>query len=82
LVRLQPHTQNVAKCLGETEKYFRLHLRQSCGLPVKSILKDRGKNVCLDQKAFWTRRKKEIQSVREGVGAGGRNDPSIVCTYE
>jgi hypothetical protein len=20
--------------------------------------------------------------VREGVGAGGRNDPSIVCTYE
>jgi hypothetical protein len=20
--------------------------------------------------------------VREGVGAGGRNDPSLVCTYE
>jgi hypothetical protein len=20
--------------------------------------------------------------VREGMGAGGRNDPSIVCTYE
>jgi hypothetical protein len=20
--------------------------------------------------------------VREGTGAGGRNDPSIVCTYE
>jgi hypothetical protein len=20
--------------------------------------------------------------VREGVGAGGRNDPSVVCTYE
>jgi hypothetical protein len=20
--------------------------------------------------------------VREGVGSGGRNDPSIVCTYE
>jgi hypothetical protein len=20
--------------------------------------------------------------VREGVGAGGRNDPSILCTYE
>jgi hypothetical protein len=20
--------------------------------------------------------------VREGVGAGGRNDPSIVCTYD
>jgi hypothetical protein len=20
--------------------------------------------------------------VREGVGAGGRNDPNIVCTYE
>jgi hypothetical protein len=20
--------------------------------------------------------------VRKGVGAGGRNDPSIVCTYE
>jgi hypothetical protein len=20
--------------------------------------------------------------VREGVGAGGRNDPSIICTYE
>jgi hypothetical protein len=20
--------------------------------------------------------------VREGVGAGGRNDPSVVCTYD
>jgi hypothetical protein len=20
--------------------------------------------------------------IREGVGAGGRNDPSLVCTYE
>jgi hypothetical protein len=22
------------------------------------------------------------KEIREGVGAGGRNDPSIVCTYE
>jgi hypothetical protein len=27
--------------------------------------------------------KEEILGVvREGVGAGGRNDPSLVCTYE
>jgi hypothetical protein len=23
-----------------------------------------------------------VRVVREGVGAGGRNDPSVVCTYE
>jgi len=23
-----------------------------------------------------------ISQVREGVGAGGRNEPSLVCTYE
>jgi hypothetical protein len=27
-------------------------------------------------------KEEDFQVVREGVGAGERNDPSIVCTYE
>jgi hypothetical protein len=30
----------------------------------------------------WGERKGAEWMVREGVGAGGRNDPSLVCTYE
>jgi hypothetical protein len=30
----------------------------------------------------WGEREGAEWVVREGVGAGGRNDPSIICTYE
>jgi hypothetical protein len=30
----------------------------------------------------WGEREGVEWVVREGVGAGGRNDPSLVCTYE
>jgi hypothetical protein len=30
----------------------------------------------------WGEREGAEWVVREGVGAGGRNDPSLVCTYE
>jgi hypothetical protein len=30
----------------------------------------------------WREREGAEWVVREGVGAGGRNDPSLVCTYE
>jgi hypothetical protein len=30
----------------------------------------------------WEERERAEWVVREGVGIGGRNDPSLVCTYE
>jgi hypothetical protein len=37
----------------------------------------------LSSKCITTNDGKAVEwVVREGVGAGGRNDPSLVCTYE
>jgi hypothetical protein len=45
-------------------------------------IKDKGKIVSARYCGGEGEREGAEWVVREGVGAGGRNDPSIVCTYE
>jgi hypothetical protein len=45
-------------------------------------IRDKGKIVSAGYQGGWGEREGAEWVVREGVGAGGRNDPSIVCTYE
>jgi hypothetical protein len=43
-------------------------------------IRNKGKIVSA---GYWGRGREGAEwVVREGVGAGGRNDPSLVCTYE
>jgi hypothetical protein len=43
---------------------------------------DKGKIVSAGYRGGGGEREGAEWVVREGVGAGGRTDPSIVCTYE
>jgi hypothetical protein len=45
-------------------------------------IRDKGKIVSARYQGGGEERKGAEWVVREGVGAGGRNDPSVVCTYE
>jgi hypothetical protein len=45
-------------------------------------LEIRGKIVFTRYRGGWGERERAEWVVREGLGAGGRNNPSIVCTYE
>jgi hypothetical protein len=45
-------------------------------------IRDKGKIVSAGYGGGGGEREGTEWVVREGVGAGGRNDPSIVCTYE
>jgi hypothetical protein len=51
---------------------------------IKKIIKirDKGKIVSAGYGGDGREREGEEWVLREGVGAGGRNDPSLVCTYE
>jgi hypothetical protein len=43
-------------------------------------IRDKGKIVSA---GYWGGEREGAEwVVREGVGAGGRNEPSLVCTYE
>jgi hypothetical protein len=50
----------------------------------RAFLFGHGKHLIYTQVISSTYResKGETSQVREGVGAGGRNEPSLVCTYE
>jgi hypothetical protein len=45
-------------------------------------IRDKGKIVSAGYREGGGEREGKEWVVREGVGAGGRNDQSIVCTYE
>jgi hypothetical protein len=45
-------------------------------------IRDKGKIVSAGYRGSGGEREGVEWVVREGVGGGGRNDPSIVCTYE
>jgi hypothetical protein len=45
-------------------------------------IRDKGKIVSAGYGGGWGEREGAEWVVREGVGAGGRNDLSIVCKYE
>jgi hypothetical protein len=47
-----------------------------------SKIRNKGKIVSAGYQGVGGEREGEEWVVREEVGAGGRNDPSIVCTYE
>jgi hypothetical protein len=44
--------------------------------------RNKGKIVSAEYSGGVREREGAEWVVREGVGAGGRNDPSLVCTYE
>jgi hypothetical protein len=56
-------------CIPETELKKHTHTKKKT-----SMLKKSPNKSLLSEGAEWV--------IREGVGAGGRNDPSLVCTYE
>jgi hypothetical protein len=45
-------------------------------------IRDKGKIVSSGYQGGRGEREEVRWVIREGVGRGGRNDPSIVCTYE
>jgi hypothetical protein len=45
-------------------------------------IRDKGKIVSAGYQGGGGKREGAEWVVREGVGAEGRNDPSLVCTYE
>jgi hypothetical protein len=45
-------------------------------------IRDKGKIASAGYRGGGGEREGAGWVVRDGVGAGGRNDPSIVCTYE
>jgi hypothetical protein len=45
-------------------------------------IRNKGKIVSAGYQGVGGEREGAEWVVREGMGAGGRNDPSIVCTYE
>jgi hypothetical protein len=51
-----------------------------------NILKNKLLNSLPDKivsAGYWGEEREGVEwVVREGVGAGGRNEPSLVCTYE
>jgi hypothetical protein len=68
--------------LEQAEAAVRELLEKASNGSLKSEGPDKGKVVSARHQGGGGEREGARWVVREGAGAGGRNDPSIVCTYE